>query len=147
MYVRELTVSYRLRRVRRPVWPDAQIRTPQGFAAVLMSILEHEPVEVCGILCLSTRLDILAYHELSRGSLDCSIVHPRDVFRTALLSHAASAVVAHNHPSGDPSPSPDDVALTLRLKNAGELIGVVLADHIIVGARGRYYSFKEAGHL
>ena len=147
MYVRELTVSYRLRRIQRPAWSKSTLTTPHTLAAVLFSILGEEPIEVCGLLCLSTKLDILAYHELSRGSLDCSIIHPRDVFRTALLGHAASVVVGHNHPSGDPSPSPEDLGVTVRLKQAGEIIGLTLADHIIVGHRGRYYSFKEAGTL
>lgn len=147
MYVRELTVSYRLRRIRRPVWPDSRLNTPAAAATVLISILKHEPIEVCGILCLSARLDILAYHELSRGTLDSAMVHPRDVFRTALLANSASVVVAHNHPSGDPMPSPDDIVLTTRLKAAGELVGVPLADHVIVGSNRRYYSFKEAGTL
>jgi DNA repair protein RadC len=146
VYVRELTVGYRLRRIRRPVWPDGRLHTPQATAAVLISILRHEPIEVCGILCLSTRLDLLAYHELSRGTLDSTVVHPRDVFRTALLANAASVVVAHNHPTGDPTPSPDDMVLTARLKAAGELLGVPLTDHVIVGS-GRYYSFQEAGLL
>ncbi len=74
------------------------------------------------------------------------MVHPRDVFRTALLAHAASVVVAHNHPTGDPTPSPDDVALTARLRAAGDLVGVPLTDHVIIG-NGRYYSFQEAGSL
>lgn len=147
MYVRELTVSYRLRRIRRPVWPDERLTTPMAAAAVLTSILKHEPIEVCGILCLAARLDILVYHELSRGTLDSAMVHPRDVFRTALLANSGSVVVAHNHPSGDPTPSPDDIVLTTRLKAAGELVGVPLADHIIVAGSGRYYSFRENGSL
>lgn len=147
MYVKELTVRYRLRRVRRPLWPEGRLNTPAAVAAVLIQILRDEVIEVCGVVCLSTRFDMVAYHELSRGTVDSAMVHPRDVFRTALLAHASSIVVAHNHPSGDPTPSPDDIVLTKRLKEAGDLIGVSLADHMIVSASGRYYSFKESGSL
>ena len=99
-----------------------------------------------GILCLSTKQHFIAWHEVSRGSLDTAHVHPREVFKAALLVNAAGIVGAHNHPSGDPSPSPDDSELTRRLAAAGELMCVPLIDHVIVGD-GRYYSFKEGGTL
>jgi DNA repair protein RadC len=109
-------------------------------------LLQHEAVEVCGLLCLSTKHDVVAYHELSRGTLDGTVVHPRDVFRSALLANAASVIVGHNHPSGDPTPSPDDVRLTDRLSHAAQILNVELMDHVIVGD-GSYYSFREAGRL
>jgi DNA repair protein RadC len=108
--------------------------------------LQDEAVEVGGLLCLSTKCDVLAYHELSRGTLDTTLVHARDVFRTALLAHAAAVIIGHNHPSGDPTPSPDDATVTERLRHAGGVIGIEVYDHIIVG-QGRYYSFREAGRL
>jgi len=123
-----------------------RITSPADAAAVLVPLLQNEAVEVCGILCLSTKSDVLAYHELSRGTLDRTLVHALDVFRTALLAHAARVVVAHNHPSGDPTPSPDDVVLTERLHHAGKVVGIELTDHVIVG-HGRYYSFRESGRL
>lgn len=147
MYVKELTVHYRLRRVTGPPLTEGRLKTPGEAAAVLVPILRHEIVEVCGILCLSTKQDLLAYHELSRGTLNTTVVHARDVFRTALLAHAASVVVAHNHPSGDVMPSPDDLVLTQRLKNAGEIVGIELVDHMIVAADGRWFSFRESGRL
>lgn len=145
--MKELTVHYRLRRVTGPPLAEGRMKTPGEAAAVLVPILRREIVEVCGILCLSTKQDLLAYHELSRGTLNTTVVHARDVFRTALLAHAASVVVAHNHPSGDVMPSPDDLVLTQRLKNAGEIVGIELVDHMIVAADGRWFSFRESGRL
>ena len=148
MYVKELKVCYRLRRVRsHPALTAGTMKTPGDAAALFGPLLRHEIVEVCGLLCLSTRLDVLAYHELSRGSLQSTIVHPRDVFRTALLANAASVIVAHNHPSGDVQPSPEDRAVTQQLAQAGQLLGIDLADHLIVGTRGTFYSFREFGDL
>lgn len=147
MYVRELTVRYRQRRVAGAPFVPSRVSTPRDAATLLTHLLQHETVEVGGLLCLSTKLDVLAYHELSRGTLDTTMVHPREVFRVALLAHAAMVVVGHNHPSGDPTPSPDDALVTDRLKRAGAVIGLELNDHLIVAADGRYYSFREAGRL
>lgn len=85
-------------------------------------------------------------HMVSLGSLTESLVHPREVFRHAILDNAASIAVAHNHPSGDPSPGSADVVLTHRIKECADLMGFRLLDHIIVG-KGRYYSFAESGSL
>jgi DNA repair protein RadC len=83
---------------------------------------------------------------LSIGTLDSSIAHPRDIFREATIASAASVVVFHNHPSGDPTPSRDDLSLTERLRNAGKVMGIELADHIILGD-GNWYSFRDAHRL
>jgi DNA repair protein RadC len=83
---------------------------------------------------------------LSVGSLDTSIAHPREIYREAALASAASVVVFHNHPSGDPRPSHDDVLLTRRLKEAGAVMGIDLADHIVLGD-GRWFSFRDANRL
>jgi DNA repair protein RadC len=111
-----------------------------------MTMLQDEPSEVFAILCVTTKYRVIAYHEVSRGTLDATLVHPREVFKVALLANAAAIILTHNHPSGDPSPSPDDVQLTRRLVDAGALLGVDVLDHIIIGD-GRYHSFKEAGRL
>jgi len=87
---------------------------------------------------------VIAVHELGRGTLDSCTVHPRDVFKAALLANAAGVIVAHNHPSGDPTPSPADIALCSRLRAAGTVVGIELLDFVILGD-GRYYSFTEAG--
>ena len=98
------------------------------------------------MLCLTVKHQLLAYHELGRGTIDTVSVSPRDVFKTALLANAAAIAVAHNHPSGDPTPSPNDIALTRTLAAGAVLMGIQLLDHIIL-AEGRYYSFKESGVL
>ena len=145
MLVRELTVQYRT----RPDLPayDAHILgAPREAAAFLRPILENEPVEVFLVLCLTVKYQLLAYHELGRGTIDTVSVSPRDVFKTALLANAAAIAVAHNHPSGDPTPSANDIALTRTLAAGAVLMGIQLLDHIIL-AEGRYYSFKESGVL
>jgi DNA repair protein RadC len=148
MYIRELAVSYRLRHVPGITsWPPGPLTLPEVAASVFIGLLGHEAVEVCGVLCLSTRLEPIAYHELSRGTLDHAIVMPRDVFRVALLAHAKAVIVGHNHPSGGVNPSPQDVAVTQALVASGLLLGVELLDLIIVSAEGQHYSFKSAGRL
>ena len=145
MYVRELVVSYRRRQV-MVASGSRSIATPRDAASVFASIMGEEAVEVFGILCLTTKHRLIAYHQISRGGINRTVVSPREVFQVALLSHAAAVVVGHNHPSGDPMPSPDDIALTRTLTQAGEIIGIDVLDHVIV-ADGRYYSFKEGGRL
>jgi DNA repair protein RadC len=94
-------------------------------------------------LHLNTRHIVVREELVSVGSLNTSIVHPREVFRQAILETAASLVLVHNHPSGDPSPSDDDIRITRRLAEAGELVGIPLVDHVILGD-DRYYSFRAS---
>lgn len=119
---------------------------PREAADIFAAILGNEPVEVFGVLCLTTKHRPICYHELSRGTLDASLIHPRELFKAAFMANAAAVVIAHNHPSGDPEPSPDDIALTERLVAVGRLLGVAVIDHIVIGDRA-YYSFKEGGRL
>ena len=98
------------------------------------------------MFCLSTRHHLLGYHELSRGTIDATMVSPREVFKIALLANAAAILIGHNHPSGDPTPSPADIDITSRLARASDLINVSLIDHLIV-ATDRYVSFREIGRL
>jgi len=116
MYVRELSVSYRLRWIAdgRPP-PNEQVREPAGSARLLRALLGEEAVEVCGVLCLSTARRLIAYHCLSRGVLDQALVHPREVFKIALLANASAIIIGHNHPSGDCLPSRDDALVTTAL--------------------------------
>ena len=130
----------------RPVVVGCELSRPWDAAAAFMALLQDEPAEVFAILCLTTKHRVIAYHEVSRGALDSTVVHPREVFKAALLANSAAIIAAHNHPSGDPTPSPDDADLTKRLAAAGELLGIPLLDHIVIGD-GRYFSFKEAGRL
>lgn len=148
MKLRELTVRYSVKTTDAglPVIVGRAMNTPRESASALMSVLQDQPGEVFAILCLSTKHRVIAYHEVSRGTLDATLVHPREVFKAALLANAAAVILFHNHPSGDPAPSADDVQLTRRLVDAGTLLGVDVLDHIIVGD-GRYYSFKEGARL
>ena len=146
MYIRELRVRYRFRRLHGSLASAEPLRSPAASARLLNRILGHEVVEVCGLLCLSTRHDLLAYHELSRGTLDSALIRPREVLRIALLGHASAVIVGHNHPSGDPTPSPDDIAVTQRLVRAGDLVGINVIDHVIVTGDG-YVSLGQSGLL
>ena len=146
--LRELTVRYSVKKDSddQPVVVGRTIGIPSDAAAAFMAILRDEPSEVFAILCLTTKHRVIAYHEVSRGTLDATLVHPREVFKAALLANSAALVISHNHPSGDSTPSLDDIDLTRRLAAAGELLGISLLDHIVIGD-GRYFSFKEAGRL
>jgi DNA repair protein RadC len=147
VYVKELRVVYRLKRVPDHAIPSHTLSTPKEAAKVFVSLLGPEAIEVSGVLCLSTRHHVLAYHELSRGTLDSTSMHPREIFKAALLANATALVLGHNHPSGIVTPSADDITLTSRLVDAGQLMGIPVLDHVIVSAEGTYFSFKEAGRL
>ena len=143
---RELRISYLPRT--DITWDDRKsLAAPRDAAEILLPILKNEAVEVFGVLCLTTKHRPVCYHELARGTLDASIIHPRELFKAAILANAAAVVIAHNHPSGDPEPSIDDRRLTERLVAAGVLLGIDVLDHIIVGGCDHYYSFKEKGQL
>jgi DNA repair protein RadC len=123
-----------------------QIRSPRDAAHFLMPEYSARPVEQFGLLMLDTRHRVLRTSVLTVGTLDCATVHPREVFRHALLASAAAVVMFHNHPSGDPQPSGEDVDLTRRMVAAGELVGVRVIDHVVLGD-GRYCSLKDSGYL
>jgi DNA repair protein RadC len=123
-----------------------QIRAAIDAAQILVAEYGTRPVEQFGILLLDTKHRVLKTTLLSVGTLDASIVHPREVFRAAAGGGAASLILFHNHPSGDPAPSDDDIALTKRLVRAGELMGIAVIDHIIV-AENRFHSLREQGNL
>ena len=120
----------------------AQLRTPRDVAEYLLPQFGSRPVEQFGVLSLDTKHRVLRASVLSVGTLDTSVVHPREVFREAASAGAAAVVVFHNHPSGDPEPSEDDVRLTERLVAAGILMGMEVLDHVIL-ADVKYFSFRE----
>lgn len=130
---------------RRPA-SRPQFITAKETAEHLLPRYGAHPVERFGVLLLDTKQRLLRAHVISEGSLDTSLAHPREVFRAAVGSGAACVIVFHNHPSGDPSPSPDDRSLTLRLVKVGVLLGVPLVDHLIL-ADGAYWSFREHGMI
>jgi DNA repair protein RadC len=123
-----------------------QLRTPHDAAAYLLPAFGSRPVEQFGLVLLDSKHRVLRTSIIAIGTLNSTIVEPRDVFREAIVGGAAAVVVFHNHPSGDPSPSPDDMNLTERLRATGALVGIALVDHLVLGD-ARYCSFKEIGRL
>ena len=128
----------------RQAGPVVLIRDSTAAAAALRPFftgLDREQFLVC---CLDAKHAIIGVNVVSIGSLTLSIVHPREVFKPAILLNACGIIAAHNHPSGDPTPSPEDRTLTARLRQAGDLIGIALLDHLILGD-DRIYSFADQG--
>ena len=123
-----------------------QITTPRTAAELLLPLYGNRSVEQFGVVLLDTRHRVLRTTVVSVGTLDASIVHPREIFREATAAGAAALVLFHNHPSGDPESSPDDVKLTQRLIAAGVLMGIDVIDHVILGDV-RYCSLREKGYI
>jgi DNA repair protein RadC len=121
-------------------------RSAADAARFLLPRYGARPVETFGILALDVRHRLKREVVVSTGCLTSSLVHPREVFQEALVARAAALVLFHNHPSGDPEPSSEDLALTRRLAAAGTLMGIEVLDHLILGA-GRYVSLKDRGVL
>jgi DNA repair protein RadC len=120
------------------------LTTPEEVVAAVGGRLRDKKKEYFLALFLDTRNRLIRTAEISVGSLDSSIVHPREVFKEAVAASAASVIFVHNHPSGDTEPSPDDVTLTKRLVEAGEIMGIDVLDHVIIGGR-EYLSLKREG--
>ena len=122
------------------------IRGPEDAVHAINTILNlnNEAQEVLVTLMLNTKNSIVGIQEITRGSLSASIVHPREVYKAAILHNAASIILAHNHPSGSPSPSREDIAVTERILKAGKILDIPLLDHVIIGDP-RFVSLKEKG--
>ncbi|MBK5251608.1 MAG: DNA repair protein RadC [Peptostreptococcaceae bacterium] len=120
------------------------VHAPKDVANRYMSELRFLDREVFKVLYLNTKNEILKDENISVGSLNASIVHPREVFKPAIVYSSNAIILMHNHPSGNPSPSQEDIQITKRLSEAGELIGIKVLDHIVIGD-GNYYSLKENG--
>ena len=127
---------------------EVQLRAPRDVYERMAPYAEREPVEVFWMLALNAQHHLIggAPEVITRGILNSSLVHPREVFLHAIVARAAAIILCHNHPSGDPSPSPDDRAITSQLVAAGKLLDIPVADHVVIG-QGRYLSFSEAGLL
>jgi DNA repair protein RadC len=132
------------RAVVEPDTPRPMFRTPDEAGRYLLPRFGVKPVEEFGLLILDTRNRLKKLQVISKGSLNGSLVHPREVYREAVTLQAAGLILFHNHPSGDPTPSREDLELTRRLRDAGRIMGIDILDHIILGA-GRYTSLKEKG--
>ena len=146
-------------KVIRPIWETLTINevasdyigaskrfTSSREVYVLFNFLKYETKEHFLALHLDSKNRILCLDKVSSGSLNASIVHPREVFKTALLSSAAAILFVHNHPSGNPEPSREDLELTTRLQDGAKILGIRVLDHIIIG-ENRYYSFADRGDI
>lgn len=119
-----------------------KITSPSDVADVLMLEMAHLKKEHFKIVMLNTKNQIISIQNISIGSLNSSIVHPREVFKEAISRSSASIILVHNHPSGDPTPSKEDIAITRRLAEGGDILGIKVLDHIIIG-NNRFISLKE----
>lgn len=128
---------------------DTTVSSPKDAATIIKEYLKGKDREHFIVLCLNIKNNITAIHTVSIGSLNNSIVPPANVLKVALLSNSAGIIVAHNHPSGQTSPSSEDIKVTKRLKEASKLMGIDLLDHIIVGlsSQDKVYSFRENNDL
>ena len=129
-----------------PTQKPYRVSSPGDAAGYFMKSLRHENHERFLVMLLNTKYHIIRVQQVAEGSLSSAVVHPREVFAPAIIHHAASMIVAHNHPTGDPNPSFEDKQLTKSLKNAGEIFGIPLMDHLVIGD-GYYYSFREHGDM
>jgi DNA repair protein RadC len=129
-----------------PVKEKRAIRSPEDALQEVKAKLKGKKKEHFLTILLDTRNQVISIAPISVGSLDSSVVHPREVFREALAASAASVIFVHNHPSGDPSPSEDDIKLTQRLVEAGKIMGVEVLDHVVV-ADSAYASLKGMGSI
>lgn len=137
--------------IQESVFPDSQIAdTPEKISSILKNCLATDPlyrpgVENFIVIFLNTRRRIISYQIAATGILDQITIHPREVFRSAILFNSSAIIVAHNHPSGDSSPSEADVRVTRDLIRAGQLLKIELLDHIILGEK--YSSLRELGYF
>ena len=142
--------GFRIALVREPgvrLAERPQFQSPTVAAPMLAQYIGDTDREVFVIAMLTIRHRVLGLHTVSVGCLTSSLVHPREVFKPAILSGSAAIIAAHNHPSGDPEPSAEDTALTRRIASAGTLLGIELLDHLILGEAGRFVSLRERGVL
>lgn len=123
-----------------------KISQPKDAADLVMEGMRYLKQEHLKVIMLNTKNIVISIKDVSVGSLNSSIVHPREVFCEAIKRSSASIIICHNHPSGDPAPSSEDINLTHRIKECGKLLGIELLDHIIIGD-GSYISLKEKGVL
>ena len=126
--------------------PVTRISNSQDIVRCLAPLLAGLDREHLFVLCLDTKHGIIGLHQVAIGTLNQTVIHPREVFKVAILLNAAAIALIHNHPSGDPTPSADDRALTTRLHHGGTLLGITVIDHVIIGDE-QSYSFADHGAL
>ncbi len=125
-------------------YPLRTIRSPEDAVELFRNFIGDLDREGFALLCLSTKNEPTALHMVSTGTLNASLVHPREAYKLAILANSSAVIACHNHPSGHPDPSREDIEMTKRLKEAGELLGIDFLDHIIIGD-GCHVSLKEQG--
>ncbi|PDM39018.1 DNA repair protein RadC [Parageobacillus yumthangensis] len=135
----------RIKQIVQEVGERHKIRCPEDAARVAAHFIGDDDREVFFVMCLNTKNEVVAVHRCHIGSLNASIVHPREVFKAAILNNAASIIVAHQHPSGDVTPSREDVEMTKRLAEAGRILGIEVLDHLVINYKAEYTSLKERG--
>jgi len=140
-------VSLKLVRESSILYPLRQVSSPKDAADLLQQFVGDCDREKFTVLCLDTKNQPISLSVISVGSLNSTLVHPREVFKTALLCNSASIILAHNHPSGVPEASREDIDVTKRLCEAGKILGIEVLDHLILGAEKRFCSIKEAGKM
>ena len=139
-------VSIRMVKESSFLYPNRKVSSPDDAKNLFQRFLNDMDKEHFVVACLNTKNEVNSIEIVSVGSLNASIVHPREVFKTAILSNAASIIIGHNHPSENVTPSNEDQAITSRLVDAGLLLGIPVVDHIILGG-DNIYSFKEKGKI
>jgi DNA repair protein RadC len=122
-----------------------QIHSPQDAATVFSEFLKEADREHLVTLLLDSKNQVIGLNVVSVGILDSALVHPREIFKPAILANAASIILCHNHPSGDPTPSIEDKRVTERVFEAGKIIGIDVIDHVVVGEKGKWVSLKQLG--
>jgi DNA repair protein RadC len=121
-----------------------KVGSPADAAELATKVIGDEDREVFLVMMLNTKMEVIGLHRCHVGSLNASLVHPREVMKSAILNNAASIIVSHNHPSGHSfKPSDEDIDVTKRLAEAGRIMGIELLDHVIVNYKGDFYSLKE----
>lgn len=139
-------ISLRMVKETSLLYKDRSIRSPLDGYKLFKQFLGELDREYFVVMCLNVKNEPTAINVCHIGSLNASIVHPREVMKTAILSNSASIIVAHNHPSGRPEPSSEDIEVTKRLVEAGSIIGIDVMDHLIIG-EDSFISLKEKGYL
>lgn len=131
-------------RTLKAIQKEVKITSPKDVTNLLMGEMDDLNQEVLKVILLNTKNIVIGTRDVFKGSLNTSIVHPREIFKQAINKNSASIIICHNHPSGDPTPSQEDINITLRIKECGNIIGIQLLDHIIIG-KNKFISLKEKG--
>lgn len=136
---------FRVQLIREPGPKREELSDCLDTVSILRRYLEHEDREHFVTLMLDVKNQVIGIHTVSIGNLNSAIVSPREVFKAAILANAASIILGHNHPSGDVTPSPEDITVSVTLREAGKLLGIDVLDHVIIGEEGAFCSLRRDG--